>query len=208
VVLGFYAERKIQSYSDVLTGRGIAQAGIFLGLVFGLGTVTIELVQSQISKREAVTFAKQFVDVLKKGSLDDAVWFRQHPEMRRGKSVSDVKEEVLKGMRDAHMFEMEYGTLKALKERIGSPGGDVHFDRIEEVGSQDLDNYATAVVEVHGPAGGKAPAEEHALLFLKSSRNPKNGKNEWWVEQVKYPYTPNTFVAPKKAVDDGHGHAH
>ncbi|MDR3634870.1 MAG: DUF4190 domain-containing protein [Isosphaeraceae bacterium] len=209
VVLGFYAERKIQGYSDVLTGRSFAQAGIALGLIFGLGTVTIEMVQAQIRKAEARAFSRQFVDVLKKGTLDEAIWYKQPPAMRRDKSPAELKQELVKSMRDPHMFEMEFSALKLIKERAESTGEEVHFSRIEEAGTQDLDNYALTVLEFDGPGTEKFPKkEELALLFLKSSKNQKTGKNEWWIEQVKYPYVPNTFVAPSKTSGDGHGHAH
>lgn len=209
VVLGFYAERKIQRYSDVLTGRSLAQAGVALGLIFGLGTVTIQFVQSQLQKSEATAFGKEFADVLKKGTMDDVVWYKQHPEFRRDKSPAEMKAEVMKGMREQQMFEMEFSNFRALKTRVEGEGGDVHFARIEEAGNLDLDNYASVLLEVHGPKTKEHPNEEEfALVFVKSAKNQKTGKNEWWIDQIKYPYTPNTFVAPSKPVDDGHGHAH
>lgn len=209
VVLGVYAERKIQRYSDILTGRSLAQAGIAMGLIFGLGTVTIQFVQYQLQKSQAAAFGKEVAKVLKEGDLDQVVWLKQHPASRRGKSPADVKAELVKAMRDQQMFEMEFAGFKAIKARVGSAGGDVHFDRVEEVGNSDLDSYAAILLEVHGAETKEHPnKEEFALLFVKSAQDEKSGKTEWWIEQVKYPYTPNTFVAPAKAVDDGHGHAH
>jgi hypothetical protein len=209
VLLGFYAERKIQAYSDVLTGRSLAQAGIGLGLVFGLGSSTMQVVQWQLRKSEATAFTKTYIRVLKTGTLDDLVWYKQHPDMRRDKSASEVKEEIVKAMHGPQAFEMEYGALKALKERADAAGQDVRFEGVEETGTQDLSNFATVVIAFHGPGEGKYPKkEEYALLYVKSARNDKTGKDEWWVDQVQYPYARNSFVAPTKAPDDGHGHAH
>lgn len=209
VVLGVYAERKIQRYPDILTGRGIAQAGIAMGLIFGLGTLTIQFVQHQLQKSQAAAFGKELASILKKGTLDDIVYYKQHPASRRDKSPAEMRAEVNKSMRDPQMFEMEFATYRTIKDRIDGKEGDVHFERVEEAGDYDLDNYATILLEVHGAETKEHPnKEEFALVFAKSTRDQKTGKYEWWIEQVKYPYTPNTFVAPSKPVDDGHGHAH
>lgn len=209
VVLGFYAEHKIQRYSDVLTGRGLAQAGIALGMIFGLGTLTIQTVQSQLRKAEAARFSRRLVEVLKNGSFEEAIWYRQVPDIRRGKSAEAVVDEVRKSAKEPHMFELHFGTLKELQQRAHAPGQDIRFVRIEDAGTIDMSNYAAALIEVHGPGTETYPKkEQYALLLVKSLQDPKSGKNEWWLDNITYPYAPNTFVPPAKTSGDGHGHAH
>ena len=48
VVLGLTADWNIQRYPDILTGRRLAQTGVALGLIFGLGVFTANSVQSYI----------------------------------------------------------------------------------------------------------------------------------------------------------------
>ena len=55
VVLGMLAHRAIRQYPDMLTGHGIANAGIALGLIFGLGCGTYTTVQTFVRTRMAET---------------------------------------------------------------------------------------------------------------------------------------------------------
>ncbi len=67
--------------------------------------------------------------------------------------------------------------------------------------------FALALFEVHGPGSKEFPEKEQfALAILKGLREGK--QYEWWVEDIRFPYKPRTYVAPTKAPDDGHGHAH
>ena len=78
----------------------MAQAGIALGLIFGLGATTFGMVQGQIRRAEAARFSKSLADVFMKGSEEDIYWYKQHPNRRRGKSAAEVYGEAVKGMRD------------------------------------------------------------------------------------------------------------
>ena len=40
-MLGMLAHRTIRRYPDMLTGHGLANAGIALGLIFGLGSANV-----------------------------------------------------------------------------------------------------------------------------------------------------------------------
>jgi hypothetical protein len=208
VVLGVLTDRKIKRYGDVLTGRGIAQAGIAMGLVFGLSSFTSTTVQSMMRSREATKFAKRYLEVLKKGTYEDVMFYNIQPVQRKGKTSAEVYEKFKAGMQHAQMIEMEYGHFRRLKQRIDSaPNQEVHFLKLETSGINGLNPYATALYEVHGPASKLYPTEEeYVLLFIKATTN--GGKYEWWVEQMQYPYKPSTFQVPAAPVDDGHGHGH
>ena len=56
VVLGLSADRNIQRYPDMLTGRGLAKAGAAMGLIFGLGVFTVTTVQGyhRVAERHGV----------------------------------------------------------------------------------------------------------------------------------------------------------
>ena len=68
VVLGFTADWNIQRYPDILTGRRLAQTGVALGLIFGLGIFTVSSVQGFIRARNAESFAKHYAEVFKNGN--------------------------------------------------------------------------------------------------------------------------------------------
>jgi hypothetical protein len=206
LALGAWAEWKIRTFPDVYTGRGLAQAGIALAIIFSLSSVTISYVQEFILKRDATAFGKKYVAELKKGDLATAFWYRLPPEARRASPPEEVLKKMMEGARDPMSAEQHIGPTKALLERIKQPGGDVHFDRIEATGYDELTRVALVLLEVHGPAEKDRPAQEFAMVEVKS--DPAAGKVPgWFVSEVLYPYKRNSrVVTTTKKADDGHGH--
>jgi hypothetical protein len=207
VVMGIVADRKIVRQSDVLTGRGLAQAGIALGLSFGLAMVTIASVQNWILVRQASTFAKTYEGVLNKGSIEDAVWFGQNPLYRTGKSPQEVMTEMKKSRAGGSMFDLEHASLIRLRALLNEGGADIHFAKIEQHGKEGLNPYAAALYELHREGSKPIPDEERfAMVVLKGMT--QKGRLEWWVEKIGFPYQPDSFKPAVKPADDGHGHAH
>jgi hypothetical protein len=207
IVLGILADRKIVRLSDVLTGRQIAQAGIALGLIFGLAAITTTAVQDVIQVREAKKFAKIYEDVLNKGTFEDALWYGQDPRVRKGKTPRENSGEMKQAMRGASMMELEQAALKDLRKHISDEGATLHFLGIEQYGKDKLDLYAAALFELDRPANKEHPAEkEFALAVLKGWN--MNRRYEWWVENFTFPYKLDSYKPAPKPVDDGHGHAH
>jgi len=105
-------------------------------------------------------------------------------------------------------LEMSHGQLMKIKERLDDgPGQDVHFVKLEASGVNQMDTYAYALLELHGPPTKKFPEKEaYALLALRGQKH--KGKMGWWIESARFPYEPSTHVHQEKPVDDGHGHAH
>jgi hypothetical protein len=205
IVLGILADRKIVRFSDVLTGRGIAQAGIALGLVFGLSAITITVVQDWILVREGSKFARTYEGVLAKGTVEDAIWYGQPPLYRSQKTPQDLVTELKKSRPGSSMFDMENAALMKLHQRVGE-GADVHFVEIEQRGKDGMNVFAAALFELHGQGSKPLPeGEEYAMVLMKGM--PKNRRYEWWVDQVAYPYKRDSFKPEVKPVDDGHGHA-
>jgi hypothetical protein len=206
VLLGILADRKIRKMSDVLTGREIAQAGIALGLVFGLASVTTAAVQSWVLVREASRFATTYENVVNTGSIQQATWYGQNVPYRKGKTPDEVYADVTKSAVGG-INELEHSGLNELKSHLAKEGSKLKFLKIEDHGKNKLDNFATALFEVQ-QAGGKEPPEgnEFALAVLNGSTI--DGKYEWYIEKLIYPYKAATFQVAPKPVDDGHGHAH
>jgi len=208
VVLGFTADWNIQRYPDILTGRGLAQTGAALGLIFGLGIFTVSSVQGFIRTRNAGSFAKYYAEVFKTGTLADLLWLEYPPVVRKSVSAEDVMKKA-QSKKEAMMYEMKHGPLRNLKKRLdSSKDQEIHFVRLENEARDGLTLVALALFEVHGPESKDFPQkEEYALATLKGTSEDGKGY-EWWVDDFQYPYKPATATLPEKPVDDGHGHAH
>lgn len=206
ILLGLYADRRIRRLSDVLTGRGLAQAGIALGLIFGLASLTTAAVQDVVLLRESKKFARTYLAALKERPIEKALWYHQPPSFRKDKSPEEVAQAIRKSMPDPRMFEMETSELRALKARLASsPQEALDLVRIEKHGLQGLDAYAFALLEVHGP-GGKADPEQEQFALVVLRGESKDRKYEWTVESLKFPYKPASFVPAERPVDGGQGH--
>ena len=139
IVLGVLAHRSIRKYPDMLTGMGLANAGISLGLVLGLGVATYTGVQSFVRTRMAETFARQYEQVLKSKSLGDMMMSSQHPDSRGNKTGEQlVKSLDVNKPKDRMVVHDKYSQLLALHRRLeASKDEHVHFERIETVGVDD-----------------------------------------------------------------------
>jgi len=212
IVLGIQADRKIRRLSDILTGRELAQAGIALGLVFGLASITTTAVQDWILAREAAKFARIYEKVLSTGSMEEAMWFTQAPRVRTGRTPQDLYAEMRKAMGNSPTMDQTGDKITKIKSEIADEGAKLEFSKIEQHGKENLGVYAAALYEMHHPKGkgaheGEAhDGEEFALVVLKGA--VVNRKYEWWVEAIAFPYQPASFKPTVAPVDDGHGHAH
>jgi hypothetical protein len=205
IVLGAYANRKIQRLPDVLTGRGLAQLGIALGLTFSVASLTIAQVQDVILVRSAQRFARTYRDTLKDKPIENAYWYHQNPMARKTLSVEEAAKALKKS--DPRMFEMSMSDLVALKKLLdGSPKPEFEFVKIENHGLEGMNAVAAALYKVHGSETGTNPENgQFGLVILRGQ--PINRRYEWTVETVKFPYKPDSYVPAEKPVDDGHGHA-
>jgi hypothetical protein len=208
VVVGFLADRKIQRFPKELTGRGLAQAGVGLGLIFGLTALSIDGAQGFVRGRQATAFARTFEQVLQKGTFEQVIWWGQSPLGRKNETPEKLVADMTEKPQNAQMFETRYASVRELKKRLNVPGATVHFEGLEEHGLDGLNPYAAALYEVHNPSPSKPEeAEQYARAFIKGMTNDK-GQLEWWVETLAFPAKPGTFQAPTPKADDGHGHAH
>lgn len=207
IVAGVLALLKIGRYSDVLTGAKYAQAGIVLGLVFGLSSTTTRQVDLFLLARKADAFADKYVQVLQTEGLAESVWYRLAPIEQTGKTPKQYLATVKTSGRDG---QAEYMTrvapVEQLRARINQ-GAKLHRVGVEECGYDGVTPYAGVLLELDGPGHPDQPeATDHVLIEL---RGEKEGRQiTWYVSEVRNNYKPKSFTLKKQAVDDGHGHSH
>jgi hypothetical protein len=210
MLVGWLSDRKIQRFPDHWTGRGLAQAGFGLGLIFGLTSVALATVQHTIRSTEAKRFSRQFEQVLAKNNVDEWIWYKQPPRYRAAKTVDQMLEEKKKSNVPPGMNDMAEAPYHTLKDKLASQGAEVHFRGLEFQEPQELNVVAGAMFEVHDPNAAKPEdRESFALAVLRGIPNDVTGKLEWMVEDIKYPYNPKSYVVPQKPVgEEEHGHPH
>jgi len=212
---GIWAHRSIRRFPDMLTGRGLANAGIGLGLVFGLASGTITTVQYVVRSRQAAKYAVKYAEILKSPDFGQVLWYQTHPDMRKDKTGAELLQALETKSKDRQMMESKLGPfaqLNELRSRIASSNEtEVHFIKIERVGedeghSLDMQIFALALFEVVGPTSKEFPEKQQFALGILKAR-PKGREYEWWTESIVFPYTPLSYAATEKAVGDGHNHA-
>ncbi len=114
ILAGVIAQRRIRRMPDALTGRGLAQAGIAMALVFCLSAVTFTYVKALKVQTDAARFAQTYVNVLSQKNLPDAYWYKLLPSQRMGKSpkkaLDDFRESIPTD--DPMLFDMELGPFR------------------------------------------------------------------------------------------------
>lgn len=214
VVLGILAHRAIRQHPDMFTGAGLANAGIAMGLIFGLTSATYTGVQTYVRTRQAEKFGNQFAEILESRSISNIITHSLHPDARQANTGEDILHKLESGNpRDRMGVERKYGETLALNKRLqASKDGHVKFVKIEAIGDDvgtgnEIPIFALALYEVSGIEAKDSPTTPpYAMAFLKGRL--KGRHYDWWVDEFKFPYKPQSFVAPAKAPDDGHGHAH
>lgn len=216
IVIGVLAHRAIRRTPDVLTGARLANAGIAMGLIFGLTVLTYTAIHTYILKREASKFAREYARILKEGSFGDLLLYREPPTRRKDVTGADKQKEydTMKS-KERMMMDQRLGPLIALQRAARARDARVEFLSIEGHGIDEnlaggIYYYAAALFEIEKPAGSDkpgAPRHQHALAIFRGM--PKGRHYEWWVEDIRFPYEPLTYQGEvKKPADDGHGHAH
>jgi hypothetical protein len=213
VVLGLMANVVIKRNPDRLTGRRLANAGIALGLVFGLTVITYTAIQALILKREASKFGLLYAQVLKEGSFGDALLMRADPETRKTQTAADAETDFNKmKSRERGMIDQKFAGLLNLRKALGEKDTHLHLIGIEGQGEDEnrvgrVGYYAFVLYELEGPPGkGDSDARQFALASLKGYTSGRH--YEWHVEDVIFPYTPKSYQSAAKPLDDGHGHPH
>ncbi len=206
IVVGVLADRKIRRRTQFLTGQKFARAGIVLGTIFGLGSISSAAVQTIVQNIQANRYAKVVEGILQKKSLGEAALLQYPPDERAKLSAAQAQEAYVKsapGGPDSPALPL--GVL--MKRLNSSPQQKIRLARIEKVAPDGLDVGAGALFDIDGPASPEFPKEEEfALVVLKAQVS--GGRFAWRIDDVVYPYTPDSYVPTPTKVDDGHGHNH
>ena len=205
VVLGVLAHRSIKRTPDVLTGARLANAGIAMGLIFGLTVITYTSLQAYILRREASRFGVDLARVLKEGTLGDVLLYREFPDRRKDQTPAD-KEKQFESMksRDRMMVDQKMAPMMNLRKALVPKDAKLHFVGVEGQGVDEgltgsIYYYAALLYEVEGTS-----PHQHALALVKGQN--KGRRYEWWIDDIRYPYEPKSYQVESKPVDDGHGH--
>ena len=209
VLLGITADWNIQRYSDILTGRKLAQTGVALGLIFGLGIFTVTTVRAIVRSRHAASYAKYYAEALKTASLPELLMLEVPPSQRGSVTSEDHMKRFESTKRKDPTLEVKLTPIRSLKKRLDSSKDQgIHFVKLEKEGTEKLTYIALALFEIHGPETNEFPQkEEFALVRLHGSSEGGKGF-EWWVDDVSYPYKPSTATIIEKSGGDHHGHGH
>jgi len=207
VLFGWNALRTIRRLPEILTGAGLAKAGIGFGLVFGLTSATQLVVEDVMLTYEASEFAKMYVNVLKSEPLPLAVWYLQSPDYRKDKSPEDVVAEMKtqKNPSTPNVFATQTVEIQAIKERLKEPNQEIRFSKIETKLVDGLTHYANALIDLDGP-GTKGNPEKEQFALIDMIKTPGGGRKDWRIRTVKYPYIPASAGLQAERKDDGHGH--
>jgi hypothetical protein len=215
VLFGARAAWLIKQQPDLYTGRGFAHAGLILGLVSGLSSVSYGAAQDFLLRRSAEQFLRNsLLPILQEHDLDSAIWYKVPPDTRRGMDPSDARKQLQtssSGRPDPLAFESQAGPVAKLCRHLeAEPGARVELDRIEATRFDGNTPVILALLRIrwpheheHDPAKYDQPGD-YAAVVLKNKRDGR--KLLWWVQDYVYPYQPNTYVEPAKPIDDGHGH--
>jgi len=204
VAAGIYAQWKIRKMPDVLTGRGFAQAGIALGLIFGLASVTNSAVTDAVVRRGAAAFSKEYAEVLSSGSLAQALHYKVPAEERKSVTPEEVLKQMTSAKGDPGMIESQTASIRGVQARLKEPGTHLSFADVEATGFDGLSPVAATLLDLHGPATKDHKAEEHVLLEIKAEGRSR--PYQWHLKEVHYPYVPKSYKLREAPVDDGHGH--
>lgn len=205
VVIGVRAIRGINRRSDVLTGAGFARVGIALALACGIAASTSYFVQMFMLRREASQFTEGLVAILKDEPVARTLWLYQPPGYRATKSPDEIVDEMkksAKGVPGGDPYQTQSAPIQRIKDALAAKG-DVHYEKVEAVAVRGLTSYANTLVAVHTPTA-KGETQEFALIRIR--KDPNFPAGEWMIEEMTFPYKPDSYVEKPEAVDDGHGH--
>lgn len=222
VITGALAEWKIRRMSDVLTGRSFAQAGIALGLIFGVSSLSYTLWANRIVRNDARKFGIELAKTLNAGKASvpvdtaDIVWYMIPPPARKGITPEDARSKIAMITKESEKFaDLDNKVKRSFK--VAGPD-EITLDEVEDAFFQELDTYATLRFKVgtgvnhdhehvHKPGEPEIEGLDYLLVRAKGMKEGKRYK--WFVDYIVYPYIPQSYkhVEVKKA-DDGHGHAH
>lgn len=211
-VTGVLASRKIRKLHDVLTGLPLAQAGIALALVTSLSSVTINVVQTALIRREGERFARSYIKVLQAQDLATAVWFKLPPVERAKMRPKQALDAVLAyKSTDPNTYMTQAGKLEEFEAHVkGLPPDAVHLDEMEIMAYDRMRRpYLQFRMRLDLPDSADLEDLKYALVeVMRDDTTAVKGHTPWFVSRFMYPYHRESLGLLVEPVDDGHGHSH
>lgn len=204
VVTGAIGLRMISRFPSMLTGRGLANFGIGLGLVCGLSSFTVTFIESRMVEREAKRFGQTFCEVLNNGQFADVFFLHLPAAERKGRLPEVFLREIQEKSGPQFEADPRSVAINDLKSRLArSPQETTHLVKVEGQGRESMTPVAFVSIELDGPEADKDPNFRHALLVLNASK--LDGRREWHVKEIRFPYKSDSL---SKTVESAHGHDH
>jgi hypothetical protein len=207
IASGAFALRQIRRYPDLLTGTGLANAGIAMGLITGLAAPTLYIVQRSIIDRQARAYGEQLAQALQEEGLPGAFWVSQPPAARSQTTPDALIKEIEASMLEDPMAgnDPRYASLRSMASRLTSSDEQhIHVEGIEAKGFDGVTPFAFILMMLDGPKSAEFPDEQQfALVRVEATEH--EGKRGWFVQDVTFPYE---VGSRDDVVESAHGHDH
>jgi hypothetical protein len=207
IASGAFALRQIRRYPDLLTGTGLANVGIAIGLITGLAAPTVFVVQRSIIDRQARSYGEQLAQALREKGLPDAFWLSQPPGARSQTTPEKLLAEVEASILEDPMAASDprYTSLRDMASRLSSSDDQhLHVEGIEAKGYDGVTPFAFILMMLDGPTSEQFPDEQQfALVRVEATKY--EGKRGWFVQDVTFPYEAGSRA---NVVESAHGHDH
>jgi hypothetical protein len=204
IACGAAAQRSVRRYPDLVTGTGLANLGITLGLVSGLAAPTLSTVQHSIIGRQAREYSTQLIETLESKGMAEAYWLGQHPQVRAQMTPQGLMTD-LENTPEQEMAgpDTRLSSLRSISQRLASGDQHIHFDEIEGRGFSGITPFAYVRVMLDGPETDEFPAVQYALFRVEGT--DYEGQRQWYIKDVVFPYESGSRA---NVVESAHGHEH
>lgn len=153
VLTGLLADRRIRRYPDMLTGRSFAHAGMAMGLIFSMTSVSYYFWTHYELNREARAFALQITDEMNRANTKrpietkDIIWFMIPPEYRKGISPEEAGPKMAQFLESSAKAQGMDESIRQMLRYAGE-GKKIQLVKIEDAAFQDRDGYAAVLLKV------------------------------------------------------------
>ncbi|QDV32618.1 hypothetical protein [Tautonia plasticadhaerens] len=207
IASGALALRSIRRYPELVTGTGPANLGIALGLITGLASPTVFVVQRTIIDRQARSYGEQLAEALQQEGLSGAFWLAQPPSARAQTTPEKLLAEIEASAQQDPMAgaDPRLNALRAIATRLSASGEQhIHVEGVESKGFDGVTPFALLLMTLDGPGTEQFPDEAQFALFRVEGMK-YDGQRSWYVQDITFPYEAGSRA---KVVASAHGHDH
>lgn len=203
IAAGAIALRSIRTHPDLLTGNGLANIGIALGLVTGLAASTLTFVRMTVIGQQARQFAEVYRQALVDGDLADVFYLHVPPDVREHNTPDEALSQI-QDMPAGAPEDPRLASIQVILEHLKTSGSPhIHVAGVERRGMDGTTPVAHVRLAIEGAEGKDHAAEQYALIEIRAGTI--DGRRDWWVEQLQFPYEAGSQA---QVVESAHGHEH